>query len=99
MTQAEAQQIIQALKAGKTYFKPLPYRDVEGGTTITYDAKKDKFIEHYLNRSVYDRGTEEHTFQRSEAELLEMFNKEKYTDQQYVIPTKSEEYRLIDPEN
>lgn len=91
----EAQQIIKALKEeGKKYFKPLPYHDVRGGSTITFDANTGQFTEHYLNESVWDRGREEYTKTYSEEALLEMFLKEGYTDRKYVLPKKNEDYRL-----
>jgi hypothetical protein len=98
MNKDEAVGIIDAIKSGKKYFKPLPYQCVEGGTTIFYDQDKKTFVENYLNRSVYDRGEENYTILRTEQELLDMFIKESYTDRKYLLPTESNEYKLEDPD-
>ncbi len=94
----EAQKIVKALKHDQhTYFKPLPYTGVKGGTTITFDPQAEVFQEHYLNESLYDRGKEEFTKTYTESELTQMFVNETYTDQKYPLPTKTETYKLIPP--
>lgn len=94
----EAKKIVKALKYDQyTYFKPLPYTGVKGGTTITFDPQTKVFHEHYLNESLYDRGREEFTQAYTENSLIQMFVNEAYTDQKYPLSTKSETYQLIPP--
>ena len=95
MTITEIETIINALKEGKTYFKPLPYNSVTGGTWITYDKEKEMFNEKYINESIYDRGREEYDKTYCEEKLIEMFTEEYYTDQNYIMPNKSEEYSIV----
>ncbi len=97
MKKEDAGILIEMLKSGMKYFKPLPYSDVEGGTTITYNAEKEVFVEEYLNRSLYDRGEEHFFTERTAEELMEMFEKEKYTDRHYPLFTASEDYHILLP--
>ena len=95
MNKKEISKIIKSIKKGETYFKPLPYHDVEGGTWITFDPEKNHFVERYINRSIYDRGTEDYTTNFNEEKLREMFEKESYTDRNYIFPKRSEEYEML----
>ncbi|MDQ7020760.1 MAG: hypothetical protein Q9M91_02840 [Candidatus Dojkabacteria bacterium] len=67
---------------------------LKGGTWITFDSDKKCFIERYLNRSIWDRGTEDYTRELTQKELVEMFEKELYTDRKYIFLKKSEEYEM-----
>ncbi len=95
MTAAEADSLLAAVKSGKKYFKPLPYADVDGGTTITWHADCQKFLEHYLNHSVYDRGEENEQRWLTEEEFRAMLREQTYRDTKYLLPIVSEEYRLL----
>jgi len=94
MTTDEATTVIEAVKNGKKYFKPLPYFDVEGGTTIVWDPAKGQFHEHYLNRSVYDRGEENEERWITESDFMEMLVQQTYRDARYLLPTVKDEFRL-----
>jgi len=94
MNAAEVDFILSELKKGKTYFKPLPYSDVEGGTTIGYEGEQQRFKEHYLNRSVYDRGCEDETRYLTEEELRSILLNSKHRDAQYLFGSISDTYEL-----
>ncbi len=96
MKATEIKSIISSLKKGKIYFKPLPYGDVIGGTWIHYDKSKKKYVERYINESVFDRGREDYTREMTLKQLKEMFTDESYTDRKYIISKKSEKYELVD---
>lgn len=98
MNETEIKKIIDALKEGKVYFKPLPYSSVTGGTWISYDKDQDIFKEVYINESIYDRGREEFHTNYTQEELIKMFENGKYTDRNYLFCEKSEEYSFLEEE-
>lgn len=99
MTNSEINILLKAIRSGKVYFKPLPYNDVKGGTWIRYDTSQKKFVERYINISLWERGTEDYTKVYTSKELREMFRSQSYTDTDYMLPKREEIYELQDPEN
>jgi hypothetical protein len=98
MTNSEINMLLKAIKSGKVYFKPLPYSEVKGGTWIRYDKEQKKFVERYINISLWDRGSEDYTKLYTTKELREMFRTKKYKDTNYMFPTKQDTYELQEPE-
>lgn len=91
--------IIDEIRSGKKYFKPLPFGDVDGGALISYDAARDVFVEEYMNESIYRIGDGEHFYtERTAEEMLDMLLNGKYTDCKYPLPKFSEIYKIVGPE-
>lgn len=98
MDEIEATLVIEEIKSGKVFHKPLPFVDSdEGGTFISYDAARDIFVEEYVNESYEERCPGVHFFtERTAGQMKEMLLKQDYTDKRYSTMGTFEKYDFIE---
>lgn len=98
MDEIEATLVIEEIRSGKVFHKPLPFSGSrEGGTFISYDPARDIFVEEYVNECYEERCPGFHFFtERTGAQMMEMLLKQDYTDKRHSTMGSFEEYDFIE---
>lgn len=98
MDKIEAILVIEEIKSGKVFYKPLPFNENgKGGTFISYDSARDIFVEEYVNECYEERCPGVHFFtERTAEQMMNMLLKQDYTDKHYSTMGSFEKYDFIE---